>query len=110
MRKFKLLLGVILATALCVSYVGAQARRTQAKRPTPSETTANKPEPASVHMDPEKIRAHVKYLASDLLEGRGTGQHGGDIAAEYIAAAFAEYGLKPAGDDAWRHVVQLRVG
>src|SRR6266699_5102773 len=48
-------------------------------------------------IDKEKIRAHVKFLASDLLEGRGTGQRGGDIAAEYIAAQFASYGLKPAG-------------
>src|SRR6202790_1836894 len=46
----------------------------------------------------EKIRAHVKFLSSDLLEGRGTGQRGGDIAAEYIATQFALYGLKPAGD------------
>jgi Zn-dependent M28 family amino/carboxypeptidase len=45
--------------------------------------------------DPEKIRAHVKFLASDLLEGRGTGQRGGDIAAEYIATQFELYGLKP---------------
>ena len=49
-------------------------------------------------IDKEKIRAHVKFLASDLLEGRGTGQRGGDIAAEYIATHFALYGLKPAGD------------
>src|SRR5258705_9176213 len=98
MRKFKFLLGVILATALSVSYVGAQASRTEARRATPSEAAANNPERASVHMDPEKIRAHVKFLASDLLEGRGTGQRGGDIAAEYIAAQFALYGLKPAGD------------
>jgi Zn-dependent M28 family amino/carboxypeptidase len=49
-------------------------------------------------IDPERIRAHVKFLASDLLEGRGTGQRGGDIAAEYIATQFALYGLKPAGD------------
>ena len=47
----------------------------------------------------ERIRAHVKFLASDLLEGRGTGQRGGDIAAEYIATEFALYGLKPAGDN-----------
>jgi Zn-dependent M28 family amino/carboxypeptidase len=47
----------------------------------------------------ENIRAHVKFLASDLLEGRGTGQRGGDIAAEYIATQFALYGLKPAGDN-----------
>jgi Zn-dependent M28 family amino/carboxypeptidase len=44
------------------------------------------------------IRAHVKFLASDLLEGRGTGQRGGDLAAEYIGAQFESYGLKPAGD------------
>src|SRR6266699_186006 len=50
-------------------------------------------------IDKEKIRAHVKFLASDLLEGRGTGQRGGDIAAEYIATQFALYGLKPAGDN-----------
>src|SRR5580698_8900187 len=49
-------------------------------------------------IDGERIRAHVRFLAHDLLEGRGTGQRGGDIAAEYIATQFAEYGLKPAGD------------
>jgi Zn-dependent M28 family amino/carboxypeptidase len=50
-------------------------------------------------IDPERIRAHVKFLADDLLEGRGTGTRGGDIAANYIAAQFALYGLRPAGDN-----------
>jgi Zn-dependent M28 family amino/carboxypeptidase len=50
-------------------------------------------------IDPERIRAHVRFLSHDLLEGRGTGQRGGDIAAEYIATQFAIYGLKPAGDN-----------
>jgi len=54
---------------------------------------------ATPGFDPERIRAHVKYLASDELEGRGTGQRGGDLAADYIAAQFKSYGLKPAGDD-----------
>jgi len=49
-------------------------------------------------ISPEHIRWHVRYLSHDLLEGRGTGQRGGDIAAEYIATQFAEYGLRPAGD------------
>src|SRR5580704_18256661 len=44
-------------------------------------------------INPEHIRWHVRYLSHDLLEGRGTGQRGGDIAAEYIATQFAEYGL-----------------
>src|SRR6267378_807168 len=50
-------------------------------------------------IDAERIRAHVRFLSDDLLEGRGTGARGGDIAAKYIAAQFALDGLKPAGDD-----------
>ena len=50
-------------------------------------------------IDAERIRAHVRYLSDDLLEGRGTGTRGGDIAAKYIATQFALDGLKPAGDN-----------
>src|SRR6267143_3563175 len=59
-----------------------------------SESTGD----AAAVIDPEKLRAHVKFLASDLLEGRGTGQRGGDIAAEYIATQFELYGLKPGAE------------
>jgi Zn-dependent M28 family amino/carboxypeptidase len=50
-------------------------------------------------IDPHRIAEHVRFLADDLLEGRGPGTRGGDIAANYIAAQFALYGLKPAGDN-----------
>jgi Zn-dependent M28 family amino/carboxypeptidase len=50
-------------------------------------------------VDPERIRQHVRFLSHDLLEGRGTGQRGGDIAAEYIGTQFALAGLKPAGEN-----------
>jgi len=62
-----------------------------------------RPSPAAFQaletINPERIRAHVRFLSHDLLEGRGTGQRGGDIAAEYIATQFALYGLRPAGDN-----------
>ena len=45
-----------------------------------------------------KFRAHMAFLADDLLEGRGTGTRGQEIAAGYVATQFALYGLKPAGD------------
>ena len=45
-----------------------------------------------------RIRPHVKFLASDLLEGRGVGTRGGELATNYIAAQFEAAGLKPAGD------------
>jgi Zn-dependent M28 family amino/carboxypeptidase len=50
-------------------------------------------------VDPQKIREHVKYLSDDKLEGRGTGQKGGDMAAQYIADQFKSYGLEPAGEN-----------
>src|SRR5437660_7532194 len=45
-----------------------------------------------------RIRAHVKFLASDLLEGRGVAARGGELATEYIAAQFALLGATPFGD------------
>src|ERR1700710_1040186 len=54
---------------------------------------------AEASIDAEKIRAHVRFLADDLLEGRGPGLRGSELAAKYIATQFALAGLKPAGDD-----------
>jgi Zn-dependent M28 family amino/carboxypeptidase len=48
---------------------------------------------------PQNIELQTRFLSSDFLEGRGTGQRGGDLAAEYIATQFALYGLEPAGDN-----------
>ena len=50
--------------------------------------------------DPQAVRAHVTFLADDLLEGRDTGSRGYDIAANYVAAQFIA-GLQAlrAGDD-----------
>jgi Zn-dependent M28 family amino/carboxypeptidase len=42
-----------------------------------------------------RIRAHLKFLADDKLEGRGTGERGGDIAADYIATALQLSALWP---------------
>src|ERR1700686_1280165 len=47
----------------------------------------------------EPFRAHMAFLADDLLEGRGTGARGHEIAARYVAAQFEGIGLKPAGQD-----------
>jgi hypothetical protein len=90
MRGLKLFVLVVLGGAVAASQLAAQKKTVTAARVTGS---------ANEMPDAEKIRAHVKFLSSDLLEGRGTGQRGGDIAAEYLATQFALDGLKPAGDD-----------
>lgn len=43
----------------------------------------------------DEIRDHIKYLASDELEGRLAGSEGGRIAAEYLKSEFEKYGLLP---------------
>jgi hypothetical protein len=45
-----------------------------------------------------ELQRHVEWLASDALEGRGTGTPSIDLAAEYIAREFRRYGLEPAGE------------
>ncbi|HUA21681.1 MAG TPA: M28 family peptidase [Bryobacteraceae bacterium] len=54
---------------------------------------------AQTDISGERIRAHVKFLSSDLLEGRGVGTRGGRLASDYIATQFALIGAKPAGEN-----------
>ena len=56
-----------------------------------------------------RVRAHVEFLADDLLEGRGTGTRGHEIAAAYVASQFRAMGLEPAGEQGgWYQWVPLR--
>ncbi len=64
---------------------------------------ADAPTPAAVRnavriFSGDAIAAHDRFLASDLLEGRGPGTRGDQLAMEYIATQFEALGLKPDGD------------
>jgi hypothetical protein len=54
-------------------------------------------QPALAAIRPQAIRAHMRFLADDLLEGRRTATRGYDLAAKYVAAHFEALGLEPAG-------------
>jgi Peptidase family M28/PA domain len=59
-------------------------------------------EPADEAMStirPEAIRADMAFLADDLLEGRGTGTRGYELAAKFMASQFQALGLQPAGEN-----------
>ena len=45
----------------------------------------------------EALRAHMRFLADDRLEGRGTATRGHEIAAAYMATQFEAAGLEPGG-------------
>ncbi|MEP7363404.1 MAG: M20/M25/M40 family metallo-hydrolase, partial [Acidobacteriota bacterium] len=54
-----------------------------------------------------RMRADVQFLASDLLEGRGTGTRGGALAEEYIASQMDKAGLRPGWQGQWFQPVPL---
>ena len=53
---------------------------------------------APIPADTAAMDAHLRFLASDLLEGRAPATRGGQLAAQYIAAQFQALGLEPAGE------------
>lgn len=70
----------------------------------PWEISAQRQETQSVRkalgsIDTQKMAAHIKFLADDLLDGRGIGTRGGEIAIKYIEAQFAAMGLTPGGEN-----------
>jgi Zn-dependent M28 family amino/carboxypeptidase len=95
-RSFPSHLLAALALLLAVGPVIAQDAPTQ---PPPEQPAADVPEldkslgSAIRGLSAKNIEAHVRFLASDLMEGRGTGQKGGELAAEYIATQFTLMGL-----------------
>ena len=56
----------------------------------------------------DSLRGHLSFIASDLLEGRGTPSRGLDIAAEYIASQFRRAGLEPVGDDGYFQTAEMQ--
>jgi len=94
MKRF---LGAVTGLMLAVGLLNAQPALTP-----PIPAIAGLPagaRAAAGTIDPERIRAHVRFLSLDLLEGRGPGTRGDALAAEYIATQFALDGLKPAGEN-----------
>jgi hypothetical protein len=49
------------------------------------------------------LQKHVTFLASDKLQGRGTGTKAELKAAQYLAKTFKKYGLEPKGDKGYFH-------
>ncbi|WP_028101486.1 M28 family peptidase [Pseudoduganella violaceinigra] len=54
------------------------------------------------------LRAHLAFLADDLLEGRGTGQRGGELAVRYLETQAAALGLQPLANGQYRQPVTFQ--
>ena len=58
-------------------------------------------------LEESTLRAHLAFLADDVLEGRGTGQRGGELAVRYLETQLQALGLAPANGTAYRQKVTL---
>jgi len=92
MTRATVLIAAALLTITSVPRVGAQTDR-EASRITPQE-----------------IDAHLRFLSSDLLEGRAPATRGGRLAEEYIATQLEAFGVKPGvGDSSYFQRVPIDV-
>ncbi|MDQ6870560.1 MAG: M28 family peptidase [Gemmatimonadota bacterium] len=67
-------------------------------------------EGAPSRITPQEIDAHLRFLSSDLLEGRAPATRGGRIAEEYIATQLQAFGVKPGvGDSSYFQRVPIDV-
>ena len=76
---------------LFVNFSGAQT----AQRPAETvQTTAAK----TAQIEERNVRAEMNFLASDALQGRGSGTQFEWIAAQYIGSQLQQFGVEPAGE------------
>ncbi len=80
MTRSTVLLSMALLSVTCASKAAAQT------------------DAAPSRINSQEIDAHLRFLSSDLLEGRAPATRGGRIAEEYIATQLQSFGVKPGVD------------
>ena len=95
----------LLATAHPHALVAQSARATPAAHATSSASAAA----SAAHTNTGEIDAHIKFLASDLLEGRAPATRGGQLAMDYIASELETAGLKPGVNGSYFQPVPIDV-
>src|SRR5919205_2352127 len=96
-RGIHFVFAVVLAGLAPLASVAGQASGTS-----PSTTPAR--------ITPEEIDAHLRFLSSDLLEGRAPATRGGALAEQYIATQLETFGVKPGvGDTSYFQRVPIDV-
>jgi Zn-dependent M28 family amino/carboxypeptidase len=81
------------ATALALAALPAAGLARGGATPTPEEVKASR------SITPALLRAHVKFVSSDLTEGRGPGTRGDAVARAYVASQLEALGLEPAAPE-----------
>ena len=99
-------LALLAGITLTVSAVQAQTR---VPKPAASRSIPASPQLPEFAITRNEVEAYTRFLASDELQGRKTGEPGNMIAARYIAEQFRSFGLtSPTGTDSYWQSIPLR--
>jgi aminopeptidase YwaD len=91
-KQLSFVLSVALSGLILSAVISAQAPTAKSVKP----QIATHPQPK---VCAACIQAHEEFLASDAMQGRGSGTHDELLAATYVASQLRAYGIDPAGDD-----------
>ena len=83
-----------LIIALLLSSTNFSMAQTAARANQSSVTTAK----TALLVEERNVRAHMEFLASDAMQGRGSGTQFELLAGQYIASQLQQFGVEPAGD------------
>src|SRR5262245_63797320 len=95
-RQLLLLIASAAALAAGARLAAAPARSPAAPAKAPAALPAEVMS-AGKAIEPSRLEGHVRVLADDKMEGRGTGTRGYDMAAQYVAEQMQAIGLQPGG-------------
>lgn len=96
---------LLVLAALASSFSFAQTKARPRQKPPVKPAAAAPKAPAlpkygaNAEIKADRLRAHLEFIASDLLEGRDTPSRGLDLAAAYMAAQLKLWGVQPGGDN-----------
>jgi len=96
-----------LVAALLAAAFTSVAQLAQAQ--TPAAATARGPVPAadSLAVTAEELGARLRFISSDLFEGRLPGTRGEALTTAYLTAELAEFGVQPGADSGWLQPVDI---
>ncbi len=108
--RFRLQLRLAVAAVVALSGLAASERGTAYAQSQAEAVVASPSATAVAQINEARLRAHLQFLASDLLEGRGPGTRGDELGQAYIVAQLRQLGFQAAGTspDGWRQPVPLR--
>lgn len=86
----------IIATLIAIALTENPATLFSQDQPSDAKITTAAQQQLESHIKESTLRGHIRFLADDLLEGRGPGSRGDQITQLYLQTQFQALGLLPA--------------